>query len=309
MLVLLVGPKGSGKSHVGRVLERHLGVHFLHVEPLWMRYHAACKARGEEPLVPAGIEVVHPAIQEALQRHRDVCVETTGASPEILEDLLRVAPKHATVVVRVAAPLELCLRRAASRDQTNQIPMEPAQLEKVYRLSTAAEIPAALVLENIDLSDADIVRQIRPLLAERRPRLMRFPTAVPRDPAVEAWFEARPDALGEMARRWYEHMRACGDDVRELLHDGQPTACVGDAAFGYVDAFSAHVNVGFFPGSLLDDPAGLLAGTGKHMRHVKLRPGSDVDDAALTALIEEAYLRIKAASDAALAIRESSGDA
>ena len=84
-------------------------------------------------------------------------------------------------------------------------------------------------------------------------------------------------------------MRNCGDDVRELLHDGHPTACVTDAAFAYVNAFTAHVNVGFFRGAELADPAGLLEGTGKLMRHVKLRPGGDVDEKALTRLIKTAY--------------------
>ena len=84
-------------------------------------------------------------------------------------------------------------------------------------------------------------------------------------------------------------MRRCGGDVRELLHDGHPTACVEDAAFGYVNAFSEHVNVGFFFGAVLDDPAGLLEGTGRRMRHVKLRPRQQVDGAALSVLIATAY--------------------
>ena len=95
--------------------------------------------------------------------------------------------------------------------------------------------------------------------------------------------------LGDIARRWFEVMRDCGDDVREALHDGQPTACVGDAAFAYVNAFKAHVNVGFFHGAELVDPEGLLVGTGKFMRHVKLGPDRDVEVASLTKLIETAY--------------------
>jgi hypothetical protein len=122
---------------------------------------------------------------------------------------------------------------------------------------------------------------------------MRFPTAVERDPAVDAWFESRAGALSALARPWFERMRECGEDVRELLHDGHPTACVGDAAFGYVNAFTAHVNVGFFLGTSIADPAGLLEGTGKYMRHVKLHPGAEIDPEALAALIEAAYLRIK----------------
>jgi hypothetical protein len=123
--------------------------------------------------------------------------------------------------------------------------------------------------------------------------LLRFPAAVERDPAIEAWFGSRARQLGALARPWYERMRRCGDDVRELLHDGHPTACVGDAAFGYVNAFTAHVNVGFFLGAHLADPAGLLEGTGKNMRHVKLRPGTEVDREALAALIEAAYALVK----------------
>jgi hypothetical protein len=119
--------------------------------------------------------------------------------------------------------------------------------------------------------------------------LMRFPAAMRRDPAVELWFERHDDDLGAIARRWFEVLRACGDDVRELLHDGQPTACVGDAAFAYVDAFRDHVNVGFFQGAALPDPATLLEGTGKFMRHVKLGPGRKVDEATLAVLVEVAY--------------------
>lgn len=105
--------------------------------------------------------------------------------------------------------------------------------------------------------------------------------------------EAHPGELGAIARRWFEVMRNCGEDVRELLHDGHPTACVGAAAFGYVNAFRAHVNVGFFRGAEIADPKGLLEGAGKYMRHVKLRPGSDVDTVALAELIDTAYRDMK----------------
>ena len=105
--------------------------------------------------------------------------------------------------------------------------------------------------------------------------------------------QKHPGALGSIARRWFEVMRACGDDVRELLHDGHPTACVGDAAFAEVNAFTAHVNVGFFRGAEIADPAGLLEGAGRFMRHVKLAPGHEVDAAALEGLIRTAYADMK----------------
>jgi hypothetical protein len=71
-------------------------------------------------------------------------------------------------------------------------------------------------------------------------------------------------------------------------------ACLGDAPFGYVNVFTSHVNVGFFHGAALPDPARLLQGTGKSMRHVKLRPGTAPNAAALSRLIDTAYSDIKA---------------
>ena len=124
--------------------------------------------------------------------------------------------------------------------------------------------------------------------------ILRFPTAVEHDPAIDTWLRAQRDDLRPFVETWFARMRECGADVRELMHDGCPTACVGDAAFGYVNAFRQHVNVGFFFGALLADPARLLEGTGKRGRHVKLRPGRAVDSAALAELIETAYADIRA---------------
>jgi hypothetical protein len=127
-----------------------------------------------------------------------------------------------------------------------------------------------------------------------RDRLLRFDGAVEHDLAIDAWLNQRQVELGAIARQWFDVMRKCGDEVRELVHDGCPVACLGDAPFGYVNVFTAHVNVGFFHGSSLPDPGHLLEGTGKSMRHVKLKPASNANAAALNRLIEEAYQDIKA---------------
>jgi hypothetical protein len=123
--------------------------------------------------------------------------------------------------------------------------------------------------------------------------VMRFPEADVQDPAIDAWLTKQADELHSIAQTWFARMRKCGPDVRELMHDGCPVACVQDAAFGYVNVYKAHVNVGFFAGAALKDPAGLLEGTGKYMRHVKLKPGKEVDAAALNALIYAAYKEVK----------------
>jgi hypothetical protein len=124
--------------------------------------------------------------------------------------------------------------------------------------------------------------------------IFRISTGRQRDPAVERWLTDDPVELRSIAQTWFAHMRRCGDDVRELMHDGCPVACVQDAPFAYVNSFRNHVNVGFFYGAQLEDPAGLLQGSGKRMRHVKLTPGTDVDTTHLRNLIDAAYADIKA---------------
>jgi hypothetical protein len=131
-----------------------------------------------------------------------------------------------------------------------------------------------------------------------RDDLFRLSGAARRDPAVAAWFTDGPLELRSIAQEWFEQMRQCGDDVRELLHDGCPVACVEDAPFGYVNSFKSHVNVGFFCGALLEDPTGLLEGSGKRMRHVKLIPGRELGTAALGDLVNAAYVDIKTRLDA-----------
>ncbi len=124
--------------------------------------------------------------------------------------------------------------------------------------------------------------------------VLRLDGTLEHDPAIDRWLDEHGGELGAMARAWFTVMRACGDEVREVLHDGCPVACFGDAPFAYVNAFTAHVNVGFFQGASLPDAAGLLQGSGKRMRHVKLTPGAAVDGAALRSLIEAAYAAMKA---------------
>lgn len=123
--------------------------------------------------------------------------------------------------------------------------------------------------------------------------ILRYNGAVKRDAAIDLWLAGEPAELRSIARQWFAVMRKCGGDVRELMHDGCPVACVADAPFAYANTFKSHVNVGFYHGASLADPAGLLEGSGKRMRHVKVKPGSEPDAAALAALIAAAYADIK----------------
>lgn len=131
-------------------------------------------------------------------------------------------------------------------------------------------------------------------------RLFRLSGVKDWDPDIDQWLADQEPALGTIGLKWFSRIRECGDDVVELMHDGHPVACVEDAAFAYVNVFAAHVNLGFFQGAALQDPEQLLLGTGKLMRHVKLKPETAAAphepaalDCALNALVQQAYADIK----------------
>lgn len=105
----------------------------------------------------------------------------------------------------------------------------------------------------------------------------------------EKWLAQKPEALRPLAAKWFEVIKNIGPEVQAIFHDNYPIGCFDDAPFAYVNVYTAHVNVGFFYGAYLPDPFGLLEGTGKHMRHVKLRPDNPDHKKALTTLISAAY--------------------
>ncbi|AVP99251.1 hypothetical protein C7S18_19700 [Ahniella affigens] len=125
-------------------------------------------------------------------------------------------------------------------------------------------------------------------------RLFRLAGGQSRDPAVEAWLRADSHPLRERARSWFNALRSQGGDVIELLHDGHPTACVGDLPFAYVNLFATHLNVGFYFGAVLPDPSRILSGNGRFMRHVKISLGDTANDAPLHALLAAAYEDVRA---------------
>ncbi len=112
-------------------------------------------------------------------------------------------------------------------------------------------------------------------------------------PEIDHWLSGEPHDLHTIGRHWFSIMRSCGQDVRELMHDGYAVACVHNAPFAYIGIFTNHVNVGFFMGAMLSDRNQLMEGTGKRMRHVKLRPDGNINSEALETLIHSAYADMK----------------
>lgn len=109
------------------------------------------------------------------------------------------------------------------------------------------------------------------------------------DPRIDEWLSGLSGDLGIIAREAVYMARFYAVGGTETLQDGQPVICIDEAPFAYVSMQGDHVRLGFFHGAALADPTGLLEGTGKAQRYVRLAAGAGIDAAAVGDLIQAAY--------------------
>jgi hypothetical protein len=116
----------------------------------------------------------------------------------------------------------------------------------------------------------------------------------PTDEEVTQALLSRPDEIREITYALRDLVREALPGVHEAIDTGDPVLGYGanqyDAdgwGIAYIAPYSRWVNLGFTKGAILPDPSGLLEGTGKAMRHVRVRSLDDLrrNEKALTALL------------------------
>jgi cytidylate kinase len=156
-IVLLVGPKGAGKTTIGALLARELQVAFLRVEPIYLRTIHAHPDLPQTELEPLGFGAILAAVDDLARTSRVVCFESTGTAGYFPEFLRRLRARYRVYLIRVFAPLEECRWRVLHRDATNHIPVSDDRLQEINR--RAAGVMLAWDLE-IDNSGTDNERAI-----------------------------------------------------------------------------------------------------------------------------------------------------
>lgn len=105
---------------------------------------------------------------------------------------------------------------------------------------------------------------------------------------VDAYITDQPEPLTDLLRELRRLIREEAPEAGESIKWGHPTY-EARCNICYVSAHSEHVNLGFFRGADLDDPQRLLEGTGKSLRHVKVRPGDPVPEDGIRGLLRDAF--------------------
>jgi shikimate kinase len=164
-VVILLGPKGSGKTHVGTLVERELGVRFLRVEPIFLAHQRSSTLTGAARDAE-GYAKVTAAVGDVLAREPCVALESTGASAAFAPFLQGLRARWAVSVVAVHAPLDRCAERVRSRDPAPHIPVSDDRLAEINARAAEVRIPCDLVIDNGGPApEREIVEAFRGLLA------------------------------------------------------------------------------------------------------------------------------------------------
>jgi shikimate kinase len=153
-LYMLIGPKGSGKTHIGKLVDRQMDIVFLQVELIWLGLQP-----GED-----GWKRVEAAIDALFQTRDRVMIESLGAGDGFRGFHDSLTRKYSIKMIRVYADLETCLERVRSRSKLNHIDVSDDKVIEYNRVAATVKYDWALEIDNNQPApDAEILAVIQTL--------------------------------------------------------------------------------------------------------------------------------------------------
>lgn len=151
-LFILVGPKGSGKTHIGTLVNQYTDIVFLRVEPIWLS------------LKPTedGWEKVEAAIDAMFQKHIKVMIESLGIGEGFSKFYASLVRKYSVRMIRVYANLETCFTRVKTRNNVEHIAVSDDKVTELNKIAATLTYNWNLEINNDALaSDRDIINAIQ----------------------------------------------------------------------------------------------------------------------------------------------------
>jgi shikimate kinase len=137
-LYMLIGPKGSGKTHIGTLVNAHTDITFLRVESIWLGVPP-----GED-----GWKQVEDAIDAEFQTRDQVMVESLGAGDDFKRYYASLKGKYTVRMIRVRADLDTCLARVRKRGSADHIPVPDDKVMEYNRIAAAVSYNWDLEIDN-----------------------------------------------------------------------------------------------------------------------------------------------------------------
>jgi len=162
-LLVLVGPKGAGKSEIGRMIESSFNAHFVDVERIAIRVLRSMGGIIDETYARRAFEEITYAIRALETDHAAIIIETTGASDETICFLDRLMSRYEVCLIKVGARAETCAERVRTRNQSKQISVSDDLIRTMHARSEALTLPWDIEIDNDrDCTVDEIESLVRP---------------------------------------------------------------------------------------------------------------------------------------------------
>ena len=152
ILFMLIGPKGSGKTHIGTLVNQNTEIVFLRVEPIWL------SLKSDED----GWKKVEVEINALFQKHDKVMIESLGIGEGFAKFHASLAEKYPIKLIRVYADLATCFTRVKTRNNVEHIPVSDDRVAEFNQLASAVNYEWDLEINNDNsVSDKEIIDAIQ----------------------------------------------------------------------------------------------------------------------------------------------------
>ena len=151
-LFMLIGPKGSGKTHIGMLVNQHTDITFLRVEPIWM------SLKPDED----GWIKVEAAIDAMFQKQDMVMIESLGIGEGFAKFHAILVEKYSIKMIRVYADLEICFTRVKTRNNSEHIAVSDDKVAEFNKIASAVTYDWDLEIINNEFAvDKQIIKAIQ----------------------------------------------------------------------------------------------------------------------------------------------------
>lgn len=129
-IFLLIGPKGSGKSFIGTLIEKEFGIKFIRVED-WAKDVKKDRAIEDASYLKEVFAVIERGIRQELYQTSKLVFESTGLTEYFDQMLMNLQEDFKVVSIGIEAGRDLCLERVRTRDQSIHIKVSDDQVNQI----------------------------------------------------------------------------------------------------------------------------------------------------------------------------------
>lgn len=129
-IYLLIGQKGSGKSHIGTLLDRQFNIRFLRVEN-WVKALKKVRKIDNESYLREVFQTIEKGVRDELRNEDVITFESTGLTKYFDQMLVSLCNDFIIITVKIVADPELCLQRVNSRDQSIHINVSDKEVKSI----------------------------------------------------------------------------------------------------------------------------------------------------------------------------------